>query len=290
MCTIIGIQSIYMTKNKLIVPFLKWVGGKRQIIPSIKSHLPNDLSERIYCEPFVGGGALFFYLQPSKAIINDYNSELINVYNVIRYNIDELIESLAKHKNESDYFYYIRSLDRNSSYGNLSDVEKASRIIFLNKTCYNGLYRVNNAGEFNSPFGKYKHPNIINEPTLRAVNNYLNSVDINICNKDYATILEGLNADSFVYLDPPYYPISETANFTGYIQGGWAKEDQIRLKQVCDMLNQRHIKFLLSNSSTDFIKELYSNYRIYTIKATRNINSDGEKRGQVDELLIQNYE
>lgn len=279
-----------MAKNKLIVPFLKWVGGKRQLIPTIKSYLPNGLSELTYCEPFVGGGALFFYLQQSKAIVNDYNGELINVYKVIRDNVDELIESLGKHKNESGYFYSIRSLDRSSSYKNLSNIEKASRIIYLNKTCYNGLYRVNNAGEFNSPFGRYKHPNIINGPTLRAVSHYLNSININIYNKDYATVLKELNTNSFVYLDPPYYPVSETANFTGYIQGGWTKEDQIRLKEACDALNQRHIKFLLSNSSTNFIKELYSDYIIHTIKATRNINSDGEKRGQIDELLIQNYE
>ncbi len=279
-----------MAKNKLVSPFLKWVGGKRQIIPVMKDYLPKDMSNLTYCEPFVGGGALLFYLQPKNAIINDYNAELINVYRVIKEHVDELIVSLKQHKNESEYFYKIRSIDREPLFYHLSDVEKASRIIYLNKTCFNGLYRVNNSGEFNSPFGNYKKPNIINEPTLRAVSRYLNSANIRICDGDYANVLEDLTTRSFVYLDPPYYPISETANFTGYIQGGWTKEHQIRLKQTCDELTKRNIKFLLSNSSADFIKELYSEYKISKIKATRNINSNGEKRGQIDEFLIRNYD
>lgn len=279
-----------MAKNKLVSPFLKWVGGKRQIIPVMKDYLPKDMSNLTYCEPFVGGGALLFYLQPKNAIINDYNAELINVYRVIKEHVDELIVSLKQHKNESEYFYKVRSIDREPLFYHLSDVEKASRIIYLNKTCFNGLYRVNNSGEFNSPFGNYKNPNIINEPTLRAVSRYLNSANIRICDGDYANVLEDLTTRSFVYLDPPYYPISETANFTGYIQGGWTKEHQIRLKQTCDELTKRKIKFLLSNSSADFIKELYSEYKISTIKATRNINSNGEKRGQIDEFLIRNYD
>lgn len=279
-----------MTKNRLVAPFLKWVGGKRQIIPVIKDYLPKDLSSLTYCEPFVGGGALLFYLQPKNAIINDYNTELINVYRVIKEHVDELIVSLKQHKNESTYFYNIRAIDRDPLFYNLSDIEKASRIIYLNKTCFNGLYRVNNSGEFNSPFGYYKNPNIINEPTLRAVSRYLNSANIKICDGDYTNILENLTTKSFVYLDPPYYPISETANFTGYVQGGWTKEHQKRLKNACDQLTQRNIKFLLSNSSADFIKELYSEYTINIVKANRNINSDGDKRGQIDELLIKNYE
>lgn len=279
-----------MTKNKLVTPFLKWVGGKRQIIPVIKGYLPKDLSNLTYCEPFVGGGALLFYLQPQNAIINDYNTELINVYKVIKEHVDELIFSLKQHKNEPEYFYKIRALDRNPLFIHLSDIEKASRIIYLNKTCYNGLYRVNNSGEFNSPFGRYKNPNIINEPTLRAVSHYLNLANVKICEGDYEDVLKILPSRSFVYLDPPYYPISETANFTGYTQGGWTREHQIRLKQICDQLTQRKIKFLLSNSSADFIKDLYSKYTINVIKATRNINSDGAKRGQIDELLIKNYE
>lgn len=277
-----------MAKNKLVAPFLKWVGGKRQIMPAIEQHLPKGIKS--YIEPFIGGGAVFFHLQPKNAIINDFNAELINVYHVIKNDIENLILDLGKHKNEPQYFYRIRALDRTKEFANLSSVERASRIIYLNKTCYNGLYRVNNSGEFNSPFGKYKNPNIVNDPTLRAVNLYLNSNNIRIENMDYETILKKADRNSFVYLDPPYHPVSESSNFTGYIQGGWDEADQIRLKEACDLLNQRKIKFLQSNSCTDFIKELYVDYHIHTIKANRAINSDGEKRGEVEELLIKNYE
>jgi DNA adenine methylase len=275
-------------KNKLVAPFLKWVGGKRQIMPTIVEHLPKNIKS--YVEPFIGGGAVLFHLQPRKAIINDFNSELVNVYSVIKNNLEELILDLQKHKNDSEYFYDIRGLDRQLNFKNLTDVERASRIIYLNKTCFNGLYRVNNSGEFNSPFGRYKNPNIVNDPTLRAVNHYLNSNDIQLRNTDYGEILQEADKNSFVYLDPPYHPVSESSNFTGYVQGGWNQDDQTRLREACDELNKRGIKFLQSNSSTDFIKEQYRNYRIHIIKANRAINSDGEKRGEVEEVLIKNYD
>jgi DNA adenine methylase len=277
-----------VAKNKLVAPFLKWVGGKRQIMSTIAEHLPKNI--KTYVEPFIGGGAVLFYLQPKKAIVNDFNSELINVYRVIKDNLDELITDLQKHKNESEYFYEIRGLDRTTVFASLTNIERASRIIYLNKTCFNGLYRVNNSGEFNSPFGRYKNPNIVNEPTLRAVNNYLNANEIQLQNIDYEEILRGANKNSFVYLDPPYHPVSESSNFTGYVQGGWDFDDQIRLREACDMLTQKGIKFLQSNSSTEFIKEQYSNYNIHTVVANRSINSDGEKRGGIEEVLIKNYE
>ena len=279
-----------MAKNKLIVPFLKWVGGKRQLIPEIKKMLPKGIANRPYYEPFIGGGALLFDLQPKQAVINDYNEELINVYCVIRDNPNELIEDLKKHKNTAEYFYEIRSLDRLPLFNNLTKVERASRIIYLNKTCYNGLYRVNNAGEFNSPFGKYKNPNIINEPVIKAVSKYLNLNKIQISNSDYEVILRDIPANSFVYLDPPYHPVSETSNFTGYIQGGWNESEQLRLRDVCNKLNANEVKFLLSNSASDFIKEIYSAYNIKTVQANRAVNSISSKRGQVDEFLICNYE
>lgn len=276
--------------NKLVTPFLKWVGGKRQLMPTIVTHLPKNINELTYVEPFIGGGAVLFHLQPKNAIINDFNEELINVYEVIKNNLDELIEDLKKHKNEHDYFYEIRSLDRNDNFKNLSKVERASRVIYLNKTCYNGLYRVNNAGEFNSPFGRYKNPNIVNEPTLKAVSKYLNSNNIMIKNGDYNDVLKTLDKNSFVYLDPPYHPISESSNFTGYIQGGWDAFDQIRLREVCDELNAKGIKFLLSNSSAQLIKDQYTKYKIENVKANRTINSNGANRGEIDEILIKNYE
>ena len=271
--------------NKLVAPFLKWVGGKRQLMPTIVEHLPENIKDYKYIEPFIGGGAVLFNLQPKNAIINDFNEELINVYQVIKNNLDELIIDLKKHKNEADYFYSIRSLDRNGEFKKLTAVKRASRIIFLNKTCFNGLYRVNNAGEFNSPFGRYKNPNIVNEPTLKAVNKFLNNNNIEINSGDYSEILKQADKKCFVYLDPPYHPISESSNFTGYVQGGWNIYDQIDLKTACDELHKRGVKFLLSNSSADFIKDLYKDYKITIVKANRAINSNGADRGEVDEVL-----
>lgn len=276
--------------NKLVAPFLKWVGGKRQLMPTIVEHLPENIKDYKYIEPFIGGGAVLFNLQPKNAIINDFNEELINVYQVIKNNLDELIIDLKKHKNEAEYFYSIRSLDRNEEFKKLNAVQRASRVIFLNKTCFNGLYRVNNAGEFNSPFGRYKNPNIVNEPTLKAVNKFLNSNNIDIKSGDYSEILKQADKKCFVYLDPPYHPISESSNFTGYVQGGWNMYDQIDLKTACDELNKKGVKFLLSNSSADFIKDLYKDYKITIVKANRAINSNGADRGEVDEVLIRNYE
>jgi DNA adenine methylase len=276
--------------NKLVAPFLKWVGGKRQLMPSIVELLPKNIKELNYIEPFIGGGAVLFNLQPKNAVINDFNKELINVYEIIKNNLPELIEDLKKHDNNADYFYQIRSLDRTEEFTNLTPVERASRVIYLNKTCFNGLYRVNNAGEFNAPFGRYKNPNIVNEPTLKAVNKYLNSNNVILRSGDYADILTEANENSFVYLDPPYHPISENSNFTGYVQGGWNIFDQIRLREFCDQLNERGIKFLLSNSSAPLIKDQYENYTITTVKANRAINSNGADRGEVDEFLIRNYE
>ncbi|MFN8575541.1 MAG: DNA adenine methylase [Candidatus Sericytochromatia bacterium] len=276
-----------INKNKLVTPFLKWVGGKRQLINEIDKLKPRFT---YYYEPFLGGGAVLFNLQPKNAVVSDLNEELINVYNVIKDNSEELINDLKKHKNESEYFYKIRALDRESNFKNLSNVEKASRFIYLNKTCYNGLYRVNNSGEFNSPFGKYVNPNIVNEITIKAVSNYLNTNKISIYNKDYYEILKEIKKDSFVYFDPPYQPVSKTSNFTGYIQGGFNIDEQIRLKNCCDELNKKNIKFMLSNSDSEIIKDLYKDYNIHYVKANRFINSNSEKRGEINEVIITNYE
>ena len=279
-----------MAENKLVVPFLKWAGGKRQLMPEIREMLPDGVTTHPYYEPFIGGGALFFELLPKRAVINDYNEELINVYTVIRDNPSERIENLKRHKNTAEYFYKIRAIDRQPLFSNLTRNERASRIIYLNKTCYNGLYRVNNAGEFNSPFGRYKNQNIVNEPVIKAVSKYLNSSQIQISSCDYALILKDTPTDSFVYLDPPYHPISESSSFTGYVQGGWDEGDQLRLRDVCNRLRDNGIKFLLSNSASDFIREIYSDYNIHIVQAKRSVNSNPSRRGQVDEFLIRNYE
>jgi len=278
-----------MKPNKLVAPVVKWVGGKRQIINEILAYIPDDFS--IYYEPFLGGGAVLFKLQPEKAVVNDINSELINIYQVIKNNVEELIEDLKKHKNTKEYFYKIRELDRDKErFSKLTPIERASRIIYLNKTCYNGLFRVNRAGQFNTPFGNYKNPNIVNEITLRAVSEYFNKAQITFTCMDFEDSLKDISDGAFVYLDPPYDPVSDTSCFTGYDKGGFDKAEQIRLKKTCDMLNAKGIKFLLSNSATDFIKELYKDYKIQIIQARRAINSRSDKRGEIDEVLVMNYE
>ncbi|WP_210766323.1 DNA adenine methylase [Caldifermentibacillus hisashii] len=278
-----------ITKSRVIQPFLKWAGGKRQLLPEIRKYIPKRMGT--YYEPFLGGGAVLFDLQPKKAVINDINSELINTYLVIKNNVDELIEDLRKHENTSDYYYKIRDLDRDKNrFSKLSDVEKASRLIYLNKTCFNGLFRVNSQGQFNVPFGRYKNPNIVNEFVLRAVSHYLNNNEVKILNGDFADAVSSAKKGDFVYFDSPYDPVSETASFTGYTLGGFNKDEQIRLRDLFVDLDKRGCKVLLSNSATDFIKDLYKDYHIEIVSATRNINSIATKRGKIDEVLVMNYE
>lgn len=278
-----------MKRNELVAPVVKWVGGKRQLIDALAPLLPKEFST--YCEPFVGGGAVLFWRQPKRAIINDVNQDLIQMYEVIRDDVEGLIAELDKHENTSEYFYNVRDWDRDKdTYAARSLTERASRIIYLNKTCYNGLYRVNNAGEFNSPFGNYKNPNLVNAPVLRAVSSYLKEAEVTLTCRDYTQVLADVPEGTFVYLDPPYDPVSVTASFTGYSRGGFTREDQIRLRECCDDLNRRKIKFMLSNSATDFIKEQYDDYNITIVQAKRAINSDAKRRGQVDEVVVRNYE
>lgn len=277
-----------MAKNKLVAPVVKWVGGKRQLLDEIIPRLPKRINS--YCEPFLGGGAVLFSIQPSKAIVNDLNGDLVLVYEIIRDDVEALISDLKKHENTSEYFYAIRDMDRDKvNYQTMSKVERASRLIYLNKTCYNGLFRVNSSGEFNTPFGHYKNPNIVNEPVLRAVSKYFSSSNIKFCNEDFALTLSRVGKGSFVYLDPPYDPISDTSSFTGYNKGGFDRNEQIRLKQCCDELTNCGIKFMMSNSATMFIKDLYKDYDISIVHAKRAINSNASKRGTVEEVLIRNY-
>jgi len=282
------------TKNVLAAaPILKWAGGKRQLLPELHRRLPEKIGSYTYCEPFVGAGALFFSLQPKIAYINDSNHELMNVYQMIKCHLEELIIALAKHPNNKDYFYSLREIDRDSTaYERMSSIEKAARIIYLNKTCYNGLFRVNNAGEFNAPFGDYANPNIINEPVLRAVSSYLNKNKVNISSGDYSYVLKKVSRQKriFFYLDPPYDPVSSTAGFTGYTKNGFSREKQVQLREFCDELESRKIKFMLSNSDTEFIREQYNKYNIFSVQARRNINSVAERRGDTNEVLVTNYE
>jgi DNA adenine methylase len=274
--------------NPFVQPILKWAGGKRQLFPEISRYIPSKF--KTYYEPFLGGGAVLFGFQPSKAIVGDINADLINVYSVVKDNVGELIEALSKYKNEKDYFYYIRELDRTEKYKKFSNIEKAARIIYLNKTCYNGLFRVNSQGQFNVPFGNYHNPEIINRPVLKAVSNYFNEHEIIFKAEGFESVLASASKGCFVYMDPPYDPISDSSSFTGYSLDGFNREDQLRLKDVCDRLDKKGCFFLLSNSYTDFIRELYSDYIIETVQVSRNINSDGTKRGKINEVLVRNYD
>lgn len=277
-------------RNELLQPFLKWAGGKRQLLPALRDYFPKSFKGITYYEPFLGAGAVLFDLQPPKARVNDANAELVNCYEVIRSDPEALIEDIRQHENTSDYYYRLRELDRSPDYKRLSPVQRASRIIFLNKTCFNGLFRVNSQGHFNVPYGNYKNPNIINEIVIRAISRYLNTSDIALTNLDFAEAVKLAKRGDVIYFDPPYDPISDTSSFTGYNLDKFDRDEQRRLKSVFDELTARGCKVLLSNSSTEFIESLYSDYWIFRIPANRNINSVGTGRGQIDEFLILNYE
>lgn len=272
-------------------PFLKWAGGKRQLIPKMKQYLPTKFNN--YIEPFVGGGAMFFFLFRSKllndkrVVVTDINEDLINCYNVVKNNVMELIKSLKKHKNEKNYFYRTREKDRNPAiYNNMTVIEKASRIIYLNRCCYNGLYRVNSKGYFNVPFGKYKNPNFCDEENLISVNRALKTVETLV--SSFEKCLGYAKKGDFVYFDPPYFPISETSSFTSYTKESFGKEAQVSLCDVFKELDKIGCKLVLSNSDSVYIRDLYKDYKIVELLAKRAINCDGKKRGEIKELLITN--
>lgn len=283
-----------MGNNALVKPFLKWAGGKRQLIHELKKNKPPDFhpSTTTYYEPFVGAGAFLFALQPKKAVINDTNSELINCYEVIRDSVDELIEELAKHQQShgEEYYYNIRDWDRSPDFAQKTKIERASRIIFLNKTCYNGLFRVNSQGQFNVPFGRYKNPNILDIAVLKAVSLYFKNAKIKISNQDFKEVVDSAKEGDFIYFDPPYDPVSDTSSFTGYDINRFNKSEQERLKLTFDELSKRGCRVLLSNSDTPFIRRLYSSYCIDIVSASRAINSNSLKRGKINEVLVKNYD
>ncbi len=270
-----------------IPTFVKWAGGKRQLISQFKDFFPTKIET--YLEPFVGGGAVLFYVlqnyAPKKVVISDINEELINCYEVIRDNVEGVIKSLKEHKNKhnKEYYYKIRSLDPK----NLSKIEKASRTIYLNKTCFNGLYRVNSKGQFNVPIGSYKNPKIVYEKELRLISKMLKNVDIKLMSFEGA--LDYAKKDCFVYLDPPYHPLKKGKSFTTYTKENFLEKEQEKLAEVFNELERKGCKIMLSNSDTKFIKRLYKNYSIDLVNANRMINCDATKRGKISEVVITNY-
>lgn len=274
-------------------PFVKWAGGKSKLIKLYESFLPHSFQS--YYEPFVGGGALFFYLYNKKKIarayLNDSNRELINLYIILRDNIEELLEELAKyeiHKLDKEYYYQVRNLDRDLlSFNKLTAVQRAARVLYLNKTCYNGLYRVNKKSQFNVPFGNYKNPNIRDINKLRAVSRALKLTTLT-CQDFQQAVLTACPGD-FIYFDPPYYPVSTTSFFTGYTENSFSGKDQQRLAQTFRALDQRGCLVMLSNSCIEPVLKLYRGYRIEHLMARRDINSLADRRGLVPEIIVTNY-
>lgn len=272
-------------------PFVKWVGGKRQLLNQFKLrnlYPPEAFDPKTgrYFEPFVGGGAVFFDLLPKKATLSDMNYELVTTYNVIKSDVENLIKSLMKHKYEKEYFLKIRA----QKVEKLTPLQIASRFIFLNRTCFNGMYRVNSKGEFNVPFGKYNNPLICDAENLRKVSNALNG--ITILHEDYKNVLKKARKGDFVYFDPPYYPVSRTASFTAYTKDAFLEKEQKELRDVFAELSKRGCFVMLSNSDTPFINKIYSEVkgvRISKIYANRAINSNASKRGKITEVLVTNY-
>ena len=286
--TIDDIRKIAEDKPK---PFVKWVGGKRQLLRQFRelNLYPPDCFDpelNTYFEPFVGGGAVFFDLLPKRAELSDVNKELVITYNIIKNDVDGLIKSLKKHIHDKEYYLKIRAQNVNE----LSDTEVASRFIFLNRTGFNGMYRVNKSGQFNVPFGRYKNPLICDEDNLRKVSEALKEVAITC--QDYKEVLKTAKRGDFIYFDPPYYPINSTSSFTAYTAEGFLEKEQIELRNTFVKLHKRGCFVMLSNSDTSFINELYSGLEgvsINKIIAGRAINSKGSKRGKINEVLITNY-
>lgn len=267
-------------------PIVKWVGGKRQLMFELIKNMPKSYNR--YFEPFIGGGALFFELQPEQAYISDMNEELINLYSIVRDNVYELIEDLSKHEVSKEYFLELRNIDRTEKYTELSNVERASRFIYLNRTCFNGMYRVNSQGQFNVPFGHYKNPRIIDENNLLNCSELLKKTEIKCA--DFSEILTKVKKGDFVYFDPPYVPLNETSSFTSYTKDGFDIDMQFKLRDVCDELDSMGVKFMLSNSDTKLVNELYENYEIKKVFASRQINANADGRGKITEVLVRNYD
>ncbi|MGL5077435.1 MAG: DNA adenine methylase [Waterburya sp.] len=268
-------------------PFVKWCGGKTQSIKDLETFLPKSFNR--YIEPFVGGGALFFHIKSKELcqeyLLNDLNSNLINAYRVVRDSVEELIENLRQHQNDEEYYYRLRSVERTTHYESLSSIEKASRFIFLNKTCFNGLYRCNSKGFFNTPYGNYKNFKIDCEGLKRCS---IALQKVRLTCESYIELEAHLTKGDFIYFDPPYLPLNPTSRFTEYTDKGFDYTDHLDLKEMCDRLSDKKIPWMLSNSDCELSRELYKNYRIVSIESRRSINCKGGKRQKINEILVVN--
>ena len=268
-------------------PFLKWAGGKRQLLPDLMVRLPECFAA--YHEPHVGSGVLFFELAARgvlpQAYLSDVNPSLIDTYIAVRDQVEDVIAILKKHqrRHDQDYYYLVRAIDPSR----LPLAGRAARIIYLNKTCYNGLYRENKSGQFNVPFGRYKNPTICDALNLREVSRALQGADI--ARRGYASVFERAQPGDFVYFDPPYHPLSATSSFTAYDRTGFTADDQRGLRDIFGELARRGVHVMLSNSDTPLIRELYAGFNMDRVYASRSINSKGNRRGKIAELIIRNY-
>ncbi|MEO1094443.1 MAG: DNA adenine methylase [Cyanobacteria bacterium J06638_28] len=266
-------------------PFLKWAGGKGRLIDQYQRYLPRKFD--CYYEPFLGGGAIFFHLHEfcQRAVLADLNAELVNVYQCVRDDVDALIELLADHQDQhcQAYYYEVRACTHLTV-----PMQRAARLIYLNKTCFNGLYRENSKGYFNVPMGRYKRPNVCDMATLQLASAALQRTEI-ACEPFTDILNRARDCQDFVYFDPPYHPISATSSFTGYNRYGFTAADQMRLQATFHQLAQHGVKVMLSNSDCEFIRELYQDFHVHTIYASRAINSNAKRRGKISELLITSY-
>ena len=271
-------------------PFTKWTGGKRQLLGELRSYMPETYGR--YFEPFVGGGALFFDLAPEKAVINDFNEELINAYRQIKNNPAELINLLIKHKenNSKDYYLALRSADRDGRISRMTGVERAARILYMLRVDFNGLYRVNSKNQFNVPYGRYKNPKIVDVDLLYQISEYLNENDIEILQTDFAEAVKDAQTGDFVYFDPPYIPLNETSSFTSYTHEGFSYEEQVRLRNTFKELTERGVYAMLSNSSSPLVEELYKDFNIYFVEAQRTNGAKSSSRGKISEIIVTNYD
>lgn len=283
-------MKIKEIKEVTLQPFTKWTGGKRQLLPVIRELMPKKYNR--YFEPFVGGGALFFDLAPKNAVINDFNAELINCYQQIKDNPQELIEILKVHQeyNSKEYYLDLRSADRDERIDMMSEVQRAARILYMLRVDFNGLYRVNSNNQFNVPYGRYKNPKIVDENLVSAISTYLNNNQIEIKKGDFEKAVLDVQPGDFVYFDPPYIPLSETSAFTSYTHEGFSYDDQVRLRDTFKKLSDTGAYVMLSNSSSFLVEELYRDFNIHYVEATRTNGAKSSSRGKISEIIVTNYE